>query len=122
MCGTVCPTGAILPVTAKEKKLLQLGKSVFIKENCIVEIKKTECGACSEHCPTKAVQMVPYLGKIKIPEINNKICVGCGACEYACPVKPYKAIYVEGNPVHLVAAKPEEKKAEKKVKVEDFPF
>jgi len=122
VCGNVCPTGAILPVPADEKKQLQLGKSVFVKENCIVEIKKTECGACSEHCPTKAVQMAPYTGKIKIPVINNIICIGCGACEYACPVKPYKAIYVDGNPVHLVAEKPEVKKTEKKKENGDFPF
>jgi ferredoxin len=122
LCGEVCPTGAILPLQKEEKKLVQLGKSIFVKENCIVFTRNTACGACSEHCPTKAVNMVPYKEKLTIPEVDNKICVGCGACEYACPTDP-KSIYVEGNPVHLVAEKPKEVKIEEKVDYkEEFPF
>jgi ferredoxin len=122
LCGEVCPTGAILPLMAEEKKLLQLGKSVFVKENCIVHTRKTACGACSEHCPSKAVQMVPYEGNLRIPEVNQDICVGCGACEYACPTKPYKAIYVDGHRLHQKAKKPTEKKFEQKKTTDDFPF
>ena len=59
ICGDVCPTGAILPVGPEQKKTLQIGKTTFVKENCIVETEKTECGACAEHCPTKAVKMIP---------------------------------------------------------------
>jgi len=122
LCSEVCPTGALLPVSNEEKKLLQIGKSYFVKENCIVYTKDTICGACSEHCPTKAVHMVPYKEKLNIPEVNNNICVGCGACEYACPTDP-KSIYVEGNPVHLVAEKPKEVKIEEKIDYkEEFPF
>lgn len=122
VCSEVCPTGAILPITSDEKKLIQLGKTTFIKENCIVYTDETACGACSEHCPTKAVNMVFYKGKLKIPEVDQKICVGCGACEYACPTTP-KSIFVEGNPVHLVAEKPKEIKSETEVNPEDdFPF
>jgi polyferredoxin len=122
LCGEICPTGAILPLLAEEKKLLQLGKSVFVKENCIVYTRKTACGACSEHCPSKAVQMVPYEGSLKIPEVTQDICVGCGACEYACPTKPFKAIYVDGHQIHQKAKKPTEKKLEQMRTTEDFPF
>lgn len=122
LCGDVCPTGAILPLLASEKKLLQLGKSIFVKENCIVYTRKTACGACSEHCPSKAVQMVPYEGRLKIPKVTQDICVGCGACEYACPTRPYKAIYVDGHILHQKAKKPAEKKLEQKKTTEDFPF
>jgi ferredoxin len=122
LCGEVCPSGAILPLLAEEKKTLQLGKSIFIKENCIVYTRKTACGACSEHCPSKAVQMVPYSGSLKIPEVTQDICVGCGACEYACPTKPYKAIFVDGHPKHQKAKKPSEKKLYQKKTTEDFPF
>ncbi|MCU7495036.1 MAG: 4Fe-4S binding protein [Ignavibacteria bacterium] len=122
-CTEVCPNGAILPLTLEQKKLTQLGKVRFVKDDCIVKTENTDCGACSEHCPTKAVNMVPYIGKLSIPQVNDEICIGCGACEYACPAKPFKAIYVEGNPVHLKAKKPEIKKLEEKVDYkEDFPF
>jgi len=120
-CTEVCPSGALLPLALEAKKLTQIGKVNFIKENCIVETEKTDCGACSEHCPTKAVQMVPYIGNLVIPEVNNEICVGCGACEYACPTKPFKAIFVDGNPVHQDAKKPEEEEL-KVQELEEFPF
>ncbi len=120
-CIDACPSGALLPLALEAKKLTQIGKVNFIKENCIVETEKTDCGACSEHCPTKAVQMVPYEGNLVIPEINNEICVGCGACEYACPTKPYKAIFVDGNTVHQDAKKPQEKELEVQT-LEEFPF
>lgn len=121
-CGIVCPTGAILELPLADKKLVQMGKTKFVKENCIVYTKNTACGACSEHCPTKAVNMVPYKEKLTIPEIKDKLCIGCGACEYACPTDP-KSIYVDGNPVHLVAEKPKEEKLEEKIDYkEEFPF
>lgn len=96
ICGEVCPTGAILPLTKEEKNHTQMGQVQLIIENCIVYYDETSCGACSEHCPTQAVRMVPYKGHLTIPEIEPKICVGCGGCEYVCPAIPYKAIYVEG--------------------------
>ncbi len=123
ICTEVCPSGALKSLLLKDKKLVQLGKSKFIKENCIVETEKKECGACSEHCPTKAVKMIPYENNLHIPEIKNDYCVGCGACEYACPTIPYKAIYVEGNPEHLKAEKPPAEKQEEEIDYkEGFPF
>ncbi len=119
-CTDVCPTGAIMPLMMEAKQLTQLGKAVFIKDNCIVSTEKTACGACSEHCPTKACHMVPFEGNLLIPEVKDDICIGCGACEYACPTKPYKAIFVDGNPIHEAALKPETKELES-VPV-DFPF
>ena len=124
VCTDICPSGALLPMLIEDKKLKQLGKAKFILENCIVETENTDCGACSEHCPTKAVDMVPVAGKdLFIPEVTDSLCIGCGACEYACPTIPYKAIYVEGNPVHLRAKKPKEEKLDTEVDYEeDFPF
>jgi ferredoxin len=50
-------------------------------------------------------------------------CIGCGGCEHACPTRPYKAICVDGNPVHKLAKKPVVKKIEEKVDTSgDFPF
>lgn len=121
VCIDICPTGALMPLMLEAKKLTQLGKVHFIKENCIVETERTDCGACSEHCPTKAVEMVPFIDNLVIPEVQEDICIGCGACEYACPTVPFKAIYVNGNPVHLDAKKPETGEAEGKA-LEEFPF
>jgi ferredoxin len=122
-CTEVCPTGALLPVTVEKKKTLQIGKTNFVKENCVVETEGTACGACSEHCPTKAVIMIPYKNNLKIPEVRNEYCVGCGACEYACPTKPFKSIYVEGNPIHLVAKEAPLERLEQEVDYkEEFPF
>lgn len=120
-CTEICPSGAILPLVKESKKLTQLGTAKFVKDNCIVSVENKECGACSEHCPTKAVNMVPYKDSLVIPEVKEEYCIGCGACEYACPTRPYKAIYVEGKTVHGVAKKPEVKKLEESVQ-EDFPF
>jgi ferredoxin len=122
ICSTVCPSGAILPIALEEKKLTQLGKAKFVREDCIVITKKADCGACSEHCPTKAVKMVPH-EKLLLPEVDEKICIGCGACEHPCPTTPRKAIYVESNITHLRAEKPPKKEDLQKIKpVEEFPF
>ena len=127
ICMEVCPSGALVPLGVEQKKLTQLGVAKFIKENCVVFTDNTACGACSEHCPTKAVDMVPYQNPankdLKIPEMKADYCIGCGGCEHACPTKPYKAIFVDGHSDHKVAKKPLVKKIEVKVDgKEDFPF
>ena len=120
-CSDVCPAGAILPVPLEEKQTVQIGVAKFIRDNCVVILDKTECGACSEHCPTKAVSMVKENG-LMVPVIDEKLCVGCGACEYACPAKPYKSIYVEGNEIHQLAERPKQEKLKEIDLEEDFPF
>jgi ferredoxin len=69
ICGEVCPTGAILPLTREDKKLTQIGRVHFIMKNCIVYTDRTACGSCAEHCPTQAVTMVPYIEDLTIPFI-----------------------------------------------------
>jgi ferredoxin len=125
LCGRVCPTGAILELPLPEKRLVQVGRARFVKADCIVETKKKPCGACAEHCPTKAIAMVPYQGDVvlRIPEVNEDACIGCGACEHPCPVEPRKAIWVEARSPHGKAKKLEQKPVEKPSTVEEgFPF
>ncbi len=128
-CGEVCPTGAIIEMPQEVKHLTQLGKVFLQMEYCIVESEGTACGSCSEHCPTQAVKMVPYINKkhphkknLTAPEINPDICIGCGACEYACPATdPHKAIFVIANQQHILAQKPKQEKLEYE-ETEEFPF
>lgn len=126
ICTEVCPNDALQRHRMHEKHLVQIGRVVFLKENCVVDTQQTNCGACAEHCPTGAVKMVPYgdtEGRLTIPEVDPDLCVGCGACEYICPVRPYRAIYIEGcseqqnaKPAYDPDAKQQE------VKVEGFGF
>lgn len=121
-CTQVCPTGAITRQTEESKKLVRIGEVRFLVESCIVMVDRTDCGACSEHCPTKAVQMVPWRGGLFIPEIHPELCVGCGACEFACPTEPYKAIYVTGLPVHTKAVAIDDLQGPREDEADDFPF
>lgn len=120
ICSDVCPSGALLPLTMEQKHVTQMGQVQFILENCIVHTDGTSCGACSEHCPTQAVSMIPYKDGLTIPHTNTKICVGCGGCEYVCPAMPHKAIYVEGIASHNIVEIKKEKVED--VKVDDFGF
>ena len=123
LCGEMCPTGAIKPLSVNAKHTTQTGIVHFVRNNCVVYTDNTSCGACSEHCPTKAVYMVPYKDGLTIPETDVSICIGCGACEYACPLSPpYKAIYVNGNAVHQKASRPIIEKMEQPAIHDDFPF
>lgn len=121
VCTDICPTKALEQLSEKEKKTVQVGHVVYLKENCVVETDGTDCGACAEHCPTSAVSMQPYKGDLRIPVIDEELCVGCGGCEYICPTRPFRAIYVTGNPVHKTARIPEEEE-QKKIQVDDFGF
>ncbi|WP_294605743.1 4Fe-4S binding protein [uncultured Bacteroides sp.] len=121
VCGDVCPNKAILPLTKEQKHLTQMGKVVFIKENCIVYRDGTSCGACSEHCPTQALSMIPFKDGLTIPHVDTDICVGCGGCEYICPVRPFRAVYIEGNAVQQ-EAKPFTDNHQEEIQVDDFGF
>lgn len=121
-CMQVCPHGALQHLSLKEKQLIQIGRAKYIAKHCIVFTDGTDCGACDEHCPTKAIVMTEIKSKpgLYFPKLNRDICIGCGACEYICPASP-KAIVIDGNPVQQLAKPPKIEKQEEK-KVEDFGF
>ncbi|MDR2125492.1 MAG: 4Fe-4S binding protein [Prevotellaceae bacterium] len=120
-CSNVCPNYALISQTSADKKKIQIGKATFVAKNCIVVLDGTDCGACDEHCPTKAVHMVAYRDGLLIPEVNADLCVGCGGCEYICPGRPEKAIFVAGNEIHQTVMLPEQQEQEEKT-VTDFGF
>lgn len=121
ICTTVCPTGALRNLPMEEKKLTQIGVAKFRKNKCVVFTDEKDCGACSEHCPTQAVHMIPYKNGLTIPEVTEDLCIGCGGCESICPVRPFQAIYVEGNTKQINARKPSEAKKFNK-KIDSFGF
>lgn len=102
VCGKVCPTGAILPISIEDKKNIQIGKVELLKDKCVVYINHQNCGACVEVCPTKTITFVNK-DHVLYPVIDSQYCVGCGACSKACPTDP-KSIVVHPNPVHGKAA------------------
>ena len=116
LCSQVCPAGAIKPLTVEEKHRTQPGRVVFNKDICVVNVNRTSCGACAEHCPVQAIHMVPFEGGLTIPETTPEMCVGCGGCEFICPVK---AVHIEGNPIHLEAKAPEQDAV---IETQDFDF
>jgi ferredoxin-type protein NapF len=98
-CSTVCPTGAIRPITVEEKSVTQIGRAYINYDACIVSKDNVVCTSCFRHCPPKAITLVGD-GEIKTPVVDNERCTGCGACEYLCPARPFSAIWVEGNLEH----------------------
>lgn len=121
VCTTVCPNGALLPLSKEAKHETQVGRVVFNEKICVVVAQGTSCGACSEHCPTQAVKMMPYKDGLTIPTISEQLCVGCGGCEFICPVRPHTAIFVEGNRTHQKATVERATKTEDVV-VDGFGF
>ena len=103
-CSEVCPAGAIKLIDVAEKSSIQVGHAVWTRELCVPIKDGQECGNCARHCPTSAITMVlsdPNDPKsLKIPVVNEELCIGCGACENLCPSRPLSAIHVEGHEVH----------------------
>ena len=99
LCSQLCPSGAILPLSAEEKTAVHIGRATIDASQCIA------CGNCARHCPAGAILMVKSdpsdPASPKIPTVLEDKCIGCGACEYLCPVRPYSAIRVDGFSTHI---------------------
>lgn len=99
-CSEVCPTDAIQLIDLNIKKRLKIGSSVFIRNLCLVQTERRPCGMCAAACRQKAIRLVPWLGNLLIPEVDDLKCTGCGACELVCPVRPHRAIMVDALTEH----------------------
>ncbi len=104
LCGQVCPTGAIEPLTIDKKTRVVIGLAMLDKGRCLPWAHATPCIVCEEVCPTpkKAIWLENKTveardGKkieVKQPHVDLKLCIGCGICENKCPVRGRPAIYV----------------------------
>ena len=103
-CSQVCPAGAIRPVSIEEKSSIQIGHAVVNLDLCLPNTEDVDCGNCARHCPAQAITMVKKnpedMLSIRIPAVNEQMCIGCGACENLCPARPIAAIHVEGHLIH----------------------
>jgi MauM/NapG family ferredoxin protein len=104
LCGQVCPTGAIPPLTLEEKRQVVMGLARIDKDRCIPWSQLRVCSVCYDTCPLlqKAIvleegEAVDELGQplaIERPRVLEERCIGCGICEYNCPVAGEGAIRV----------------------------
>ncbi len=98
-CGPVCPTGALLPVTAMAEATM--GRAVVDEQLCVSFTGEGICGACHTICPlknraiTQSWRNQPFV---------QDACVGCGLCEEACPVEGLRAIRVHSPRVPIPEA------------------
>ncbi len=95
-CATLCPTGAIRPITVRAKKYTQIGIARFLPALCKVVTHDTPCTICAQKCPEGAIILKDNNAGHRLPVVDEDRCNGCGACEFFCPVKPRAAIFVEG--------------------------
>jgi len=101
LCGEVCPTAAIEKLTVEEKMQTRTGVAEINTEICIPWTTGEQCIVCEEHCPVsgKAIKTIEKINKkgklVKLPYVDDTLCVGCALCEHKCPTRPYRAIKVK---------------------------
>jgi ferredoxin len=117
------------PLALAEKKRCRVGMVTYYPSRCVVVTDGESCGACAEHCPTGALDMVDYKDGLTIPKVTPELCVGCGGCEYVCPVRPQRAVVINGVLKQETAADPARYRGRDEVKKKSttaaddaFPF
>jgi len=106
VCSTLCPAGAITPITPEEKTAIHIGHAVIDYSLC-VSYNGEHCRSCGSHCPAGAISYVAKNPEdehsVRIPTVHEDRCIGCGKCEYLCPSRPVSAIRVEGYTDHIIS-------------------
>ena len=96
LCGRVCPTGAVRPLSLEEKIFAKIGTARIEKSRCIAWEQDKKCLICDEICPYNAiVSRFVEDRPVTVPVIDENKCNGCGYCEDKCPVIGESAIIVE---------------------------
>jgi ferredoxin len=82
-CGSVCPTGALVPFAADQKNRIFIGTAEVRLDDCLV-VKGRECDRCVASCDYDAIVIGGGTFEPE-PEVDVVRCVGCGACAAVCP-------------------------------------
>lgn len=112
-CATQCPTGALRQLTEDEKAYYGVGLTARAHLGMCIAFRQGEpCMKCQQKCPVPGaivgVKRPDFLaekdsqrhpgrsnnGRVLVPQVDAKKCIGCNQCEQACPVRP-AAIYVD---------------------------
>jgi ferredoxin-type protein NapG len=84
VCSTVCPTDALLQVTAD---IMGIARVRFEADACwAVSGTDSECRECFERCPLTGKAITYQQGEG--PTIDANECTGCGVCHHYCPSNP----------------------------------
>ena len=86
-CTQVCPTGALRPISAEQKRKRAIGIAEIDQKKCIAWANSEYCAVCDEYCPYKAIKLTKR-GEVMCPTVDETKCRGCGACESACAADP----------------------------------
>ena len=84
-CAAVCPSGAIVPLTAERRPVRPMSVIRLHLDGCRLWYDR-ECHLCLTECPAGAIHyrwnQEEYL---QLPEIDPARCSGCGRCVHYCP-------------------------------------
>jgi ferredoxin len=87
-CNTVCPSGALRPISEDMedvKEHVRMGLAEVDPELCLSFLGRV-CGYCHDACPLPqhAIRLIPPAK----PVVLTDGCVGCGRCVEYCPQTP----------------------------------
>ncbi len=95
VCGQVCPTQAIRPLSHIEKQHAKVGTAIVLRDRCLPWSQDQRCLICDEQCPYNAIVFHhDEQHQVGLPVVNAAKCNGCGQCEDKCPVVGDAAIIV----------------------------
>ncbi len=99
LCSSVCPAGALLPLSLEQKQRTQIGLVQYAPERCIVWTEGKPCARCvtASLCPTGALEAK----ELAVPFIINEACRGCRRCLRVCPAGAISMVQVEGREKRL---------------------
>lgn len=95
-CSAACPSGALTPLSPKQKHNAIIGKAIIDIGRCLMYTQGINCRRCAIRCPKHAIHIERDENGKRFPVLDFESCIGCGQCRYVCPATE-KAIAVSGS-------------------------